>query len=47
MELWKAFHASGDREYLELLLEYNREDVENLKAVMGKVYGKMKEKSAI
>jgi len=47
VELWKAFHASGDREYLELLLEYNREDVENLKAVMGKVYGKMKEKSAI
>lgn len=41
--LWKAFHASGDREYLELLLDYNREDVENLKAVMEKVYKKMKE----
>lgn len=34
VSLWKAFHASGDREYLELLLDYNREDIENLKAVM-------------
>jgi len=42
VELWKAFHASGDREYLELLLEYNREDVENLRAVMEKVYQKLK-----
>ena len=31
--LWKAFHASGDREYLDLLIEYNREDIENLKEV--------------
>lgn len=44
VDLWKAFHASGDREYLELLLEYNREDVENLKAVMEMVYKKMKER---
>ena len=42
VELWKAFHASGDREYLELLLDYNREDVENLRAVMEKVYQKLK-----
>ncbi|HLC71902.1 MAG TPA: ribonuclease H-like domain-containing protein [Candidatus Nanoarchaeia archaeon] len=42
VELWKAFHASGDREYLELLLDYNREDVENLKAVMEKVYQRLK-----
>ncbi|MEK6809799.1 MAG: ribonuclease H-like domain-containing protein, partial [Nanoarchaeota archaeon] len=26
VELWKAFHASGDREYLELLVDYNKED---------------------
>ncbi len=38
VELWKAFHASGDREYLELLIEYNREDIENLKGVMERVY---------
>lgn len=42
VDLWKAFQASGDREYLELLLDYNREDVENLKGVMEKVYQKMK-----
>ena len=33
VDLWKAYKASGDREYLELLLDYNREDVENLKAI--------------
>ena len=38
VDLWRAFRASGDREYLELLLEYNREDVENLRGVMEKVY---------
>ena len=44
VELWKAFHASGDREYLELLVDYNKEDIENLKGVMNVVYKKMKEK---
>lgn len=33
IQLWKAFHASGDKEYLQLLLNYNREDCENLKLV--------------
>lgn len=42
VDLWKAFHASRDREYLELLLKYNREDVENLRAVMEVVYQKLK-----
>ncbi|MBI2151725.1 ribonuclease H-like domain-containing protein [Candidatus Woesearchaeota archaeon] len=37
IELWKAFHASGDKEYLDLLLDYNKEDIENLKAVADKV----------
>lgn len=41
LDLWKAFHASGDREYLDLLLEYNREDVENLKRIMDYCYGKL------
>ncbi len=48
VELWKAFHASGDREYLDLLIGYNKEDIENLKGVMdfgyGKKSGKLKEK---
>ena len=42
IDLWKAFHASGDREYLDLLLEYNREDCENLKGVMEYVYKELK-----
>jgi len=43
VDLWKAFHASGDREYLDLLIEYNREDIENLKAIMNFVFKKNKE----
>jgi uncharacterized protein len=38
VDLWKAFHASGDREYLDLLIDYNKEDCENLKGVMNYVY---------
>lgn len=41
VELWKAFHASGDKEYLGLLLEYNREDCENLIFLMEYVYKKL------
>ena len=37
VQLWKAFHASQDK-------EYNREDVENLKHIMDIVYQKMCEK---
>jgi len=44
VQLWKAFHASGDREYLDLLIEYNREDVENLKMIADKVYQRLKGK---
>lgn len=44
VELWKAFHASGDREYLELLIQYNAEDIENLRGVMNFVYNRMREK---
>jgi uncharacterized protein len=40
VDLWKAFHASGDREYLELLIDYNKEDCENLKGIMDYVYKK-------
>ena len=45
VDLWKAFHASGDREYLDLLLEYNAEDIENLKTIMKFVYGKLYKES--
>jgi len=41
VNLWKTFHASGDREYLELLIEYNREDIENLRFIMDNVYKKL------
>lgn len=44
VDLWRAFHASGDREYLELLIDYNKEDIENLKGIMNYVYNKMREK---
>ncbi len=40
VDLWKAFHASGDREYLDLLLHYNAEDIENLKGVMDHLWKK-------
>ena len=40
VELWKAFQASGDREYLDLLLAYNAEDIENLKQILDLVYAK-------
>src|SRR3989338_6911534 len=42
IDLWKAFHASGDREYLDLLIDYNKEDCENLKGVMDWVYPRLK-----
>jgi hypothetical protein len=45
VDLWRAFHASGDREYLELLVDYNKEDIENLKGIMNVVYKRMKEKN--
>jgi uncharacterized protein len=44
VDLWQAFHASGDKEYLDLLIGYNREDCENLKLIMDYVYRKMCEK---
>jgi len=42
--LWKAFHASGDREYLDLLIDYNKEDIENLKGIITVVYKKLSNK---
>ena len=47
VKLWKAFHASGDREYLELLVDYNKEDIENLKRVVEVIVKRQKEKLLI
>ena len=33
-DIWRAWKASGNREYLEKLVEYNEEDVINLKPIM-------------
>lgn len=41
VDLWKAFHASGDKEWLDLLIAYNSEDIENLKWVMEHCYKEM------
>lgn len=35
-DAWRAFLASGDREYLELLVQYNEEDAVNLHQLMEK-----------
>jgi uncharacterized protein YprB with RNaseH-like and TPR domain len=37
IDLWFSFVQNGDREALELLLEYNREDVLNLRALRRKL----------
>lgn len=44
VELWKAFHASQDQEYLDLLIEYNREDIENLKGIADYTYKKLRKR---
>ncbi len=40
--LWKMFRVTGDDYYLKLLVEYNEEDVFNLKKIADYVYGKLK-----
>ena len=45
IDLWQAFHASGDKEYLDLLIEYNREDCENLKSVMSYIWKELTKKT--
>ncbi len=44
VQLWKAFHASGDKEYLDLLIDYNKEDIENLKLIMDYCYKELSNK---
>ena len=42
--LWKMFRASGDDYYLRLLVEYNEEDVFNLKKIADLVYNELSDK---
>ena len=43
-ELWKIYCATGDEHYLNLLLEYNEEDVVNLKFLADRIFSLLKEK---
>ena len=43
--LWRMHRATGDEYYLRLLVEYNEEDVINLKTIAEHVVEKLKEKS--
>jgi len=40
--LWRKFMASGDDYYLKLLIEYNEEDIINLRKIADHVYGELK-----
>ncbi len=40
--LWRKFQATGDDYYLKLLIEYNEEDIINLKQIADYVYGELK-----
>ncbi|HIH37709.1 ribonuclease H-like domain-containing protein [Candidatus Woesearchaeota archaeon] len=39
--LWKMYRATGDEHYLNLLIEYNEEDIINLKKIADTVYKKL------
>jgi hypothetical protein len=39
--LWRMYRSTGDDHYLNLLVEYNEEDVVNLKRIADTVYGKL------
>lgn len=38
IKLWRTFLATGDKYYIELLVEYNQEDTINLKIIADKIY---------
>lgn len=42
LKLWRMFRATGDKYYLDLLIEYNEEDVVNLKPIADYVYDQLK-----
>ncbi len=43
-ELWRTFFASKDREYLDLLIKYNEEDIVNLKPIAEFCFKELKER---
>ena len=45
IKLWRMFRATGDKYYLDLLVEYNEEDVINLKKIAEYAIKKIKNKS--
>ncbi len=44
-ELWRMYKGSGDRYYLDLLVEYNEEDIINLKQLADYVYPLLKQQT--
>ena len=43
LTLWRMYKATGEKYYLDLLVEYNEDDCFNLKKIMNYCYQKMKE----
>lgn len=41
--LWQMWKSTGNREYLEKLVQYNEEDIINLKPIMEKMYTRLEE----
>jgi uncharacterized protein YprB with RNaseH-like and TPR domain len=41
--LWRMYRATGDRWYLNLLVEYNQEDAVNLQRIADNIYNKLME----
>lgn len=46
-QLWRMWQGSRDEHYLKLLIEYNEEDIINLKQIMGHCYREMKKELLI
>ncbi len=44
-ELWRCFHATGDRDFLDMLVAYNEEDCANLQLIAGKLIPIIKAKT--
>ena len=44
--LHRMWRGSGNSQYLQLLVEYNEEDVINLRKIAEHVYGKLKTKES-
>ena len=45
VDAWKAAHASGDDRYIKATLNYNEEDLVNLRPILDYCYKKLKERS--